>query len=203
MPLAAVRAKDIAFVISISGAGVPAAETTIDQVRNEMTPRGMRPQGIEQIVALMKLQYEFARTGEGWEEYAATREKMAARLGGPPPDTFPGTRDHPSWQIIRRLYFYDPAPTLRRLQTPTLALFGELDNNVIAEKNKSAWETALRVGGNHDYTLVILPKANHLLLEAKVGNNAEMPMLQRFLPLYFTIVHDWLAKRLRAFRASR
>ena len=37
MPLAAVRAKDIAFLISISGAGVPAAETTIDQARNEMT----------------------------------------------------------------------------------------------------------------------------------------------------------------------
>jgi hypothetical protein len=26
----------------------------------------------------------------------------------------------------------------------------------------SAWETALKAGGNRDYTLVILPKANHL-----------------------------------------
>ena len=42
MPLAAVRAKDIAFLISISGAGVPGAETTIDQARNEMTMTGMR-----------------------------------------------------------------------------------------------------------------------------------------------------------------
>src|SRR5690348_10120628 len=39
MPLAAMRAKDIAFLISISGAGVPAAETTIDEARNEMTAR--------------------------------------------------------------------------------------------------------------------------------------------------------------------
>ena len=30
MPLAAVYAKDIAFLISVSGAGVPPAETTID-----------------------------------------------------------------------------------------------------------------------------------------------------------------------------
>lgn len=29
--------KDIAFLISISGAGVSAAETTIDEARNEMT----------------------------------------------------------------------------------------------------------------------------------------------------------------------
>ena len=203
MPLAAVRATDMAFLISISGAGVPAAVTTIDQVQNEMTARGMRPEGIAAIIELMKLQYRFAQTGEGWDEYAAAREKAAARLGGSPPDTFPGTPDHRYWQFIRRLYFYDPAPTLRQLQTPTLALFGELDNNIMAEKNRRAWEAPLNAGGNRDYTLRILPRGNHLLLEANVGSNAEMPSLQRFVPEYFTTVRDWLAKRIRGFGTSR
>ena len=81
MPLAAVRAKDLAFVISISGAGVPPADTTIDQARNEMTARGMKPETVADIVAIMKLQYQFARTGQGWDEYAAAREKLAARIG--------------------------------------------------------------------------------------------------------------------------
>jgi pimeloyl-ACP methyl ester carboxylesterase len=85
--------------------------------------------------------------------------------------------------------FYDPAPTLQRLQTPTLALFGELDNNFLAEKNKSDWEAALKAGGNRDYTLRILPKANHLQLEAKVGTNAEMapdrPDRIECVPLFF------------------
>ena len=63
MPLAAVRAKDLAFLISISGAGLSPAETTIDQTGNEMTARGMKPQTIADIVAIMKLQYQFARTG--------------------------------------------------------------------------------------------------------------------------------------------
>ena len=202
MPLAALRAKELAFLISISGAGIPAAETTIDQAQNEMTARGMRPEVIQQIIGLMKLQYEFARSGRGWAEYASAREKIATRIGRAP-DTYPGTPDHPYWQFIRRLYFYDPAPTLRRLQIPVLALFGELDNNIVAEKNKAAWETALKASRNQDYTLRILPKANHLLLEAKVGSNAEMPSLQRFVPVYFATVHDWLAKRIRGFGASR
>jgi len=202
MPLAAVRAKDIAFLISISGAGVPPAETTIDQARNEMTMTGMPRQNVEMIIALLKLQYEFARTGQGWEAYAAAREKLAARMGKPP-DTFPGTKDHPQWQFIRRLYFYDPAPTLRQLQTPVLAVWGELDNNVVAGKNKAAWEAALRIAGNRDYTLRILPKANHSQFEAKVGSNAEAPKLQRFVPAYFTTIQDWLAIRTRGFRASR
>jgi pimeloyl-ACP methyl ester carboxylesterase len=200
MPLAAVRAKDIAFLISVSGAGVPAAETTIDQARNEMTARGMKPETVEQIVGVMKLQYEFARTGRGWEPYAAARAQLAARLGRPP-ETFPATPDHPYWGFIRRLYFYDPAPTLRQLRVPTLAIFGELDNNILAEKNRAAWESALRAGGHGDYTLLILPKANHLQLEAKVGSNAEMPSLQRFVPGYSTTVRDWLARRIRGFGA--
>jgi pimeloyl-ACP methyl ester carboxylesterase len=202
MPLAAVRAKDIAFLISVSGAGLPAAETTIDQAQNEMTARGMKPQTVEQIVGIMKLQYQFARTGEGWNEYTAARQKLATQIGRPP-DTFPETPDHPYWNFIRRLYFYDPLPTLRLLQVPTLALFGELDNNIVAAKNKAAWDAALGAAGNRDYTSRILPSANHIQLQAKVGNNAEMASLQRFVPDYSTTIQDWLANRIRGFRNSR
>jgi pimeloyl-ACP methyl ester carboxylesterase len=200
MPLAAVRAKGIAFLISISGAGVSPAETTIDQAQNEMTMSGMPRRNVEPIISLMKLQYEFARTGHGWEEYAAARGQLAARMGSPP-STFPGTPDDRYWQYIRRLYSYDPVPILGQLRVPALALFGELDNNIVAEKNKSAWEAALKAGNNPDYTLRILPRANHLQLEAKVGNNAEMTSLQRFVPAYFETIQGWLAQRIRGFKA--
>ena len=89
MPIAAVRSKDVAFLISISGAGVPPAETTLDQARNEMTMTGMPREMVEAIIGVLTLQYQFARTGRGWDEYAAAREKLVARLGKPP-DTIPG-----------------------------------------------------------------------------------------------------------------
>jgi hypothetical protein len=202
MPLAAVRTKDVAFLISISGAGVTPAETTIDQARNELTMTGMPAATVADIIGLIKLQYEFARTGNGWTEYAAAREKLAARMG-PPPDTFPGTPDHPQWQVIKRTYFYDPTPTLRQLTVPTLAIWGQLDNNIMADKNKPAWDAALKTAGNRDYILVVVPKANHDMLEAKVGSNAEIKSLQRFVPSYFTTIEDWLAKRIRGFAARR
>jgi pimeloyl-ACP methyl ester carboxylesterase len=183
---------------AIGAAALLAAETTLDQARNEMTMTGMPPQTVEQVMGLLNLQLAYARTGEGWDEYAATREKMVAKMGAAP-DTIPGTPEHPYWQFIKRLYFYDPAPTLRQLQVPTLALFGELDNNIMPEKNKAAWEAALKAGGNRDYTLVVLPKGNHEQFEAKVGSNAEMPSLQRMVPAYFTTIQDWLAKRIRGF----
>ena len=79
MPLAAVRSKDVAFLISISGAGVPPAETTIDQARNELTMTGMPAATVADIVALIRLQYDFARTGNDWDGYAAARENLAAQ----------------------------------------------------------------------------------------------------------------------------
>jgi hypothetical protein len=48
----------------------------------------------------------------------------------------------------------------------------------------------------------ILPGADHMLLEAKVGNNAEIPTLQRFSPTYFTTAQDWLAKRIHGFQSA-
>jgi dienelactone hydrolase len=203
MPLAATRAKDLAFLISICGAGVSGAETTIDQARNEMVANGMRPQMIDQIVELMTLQYEYLRTGEGWSQYVATRERIVARMGDNPPEAFPATQDHPYLQFIRPLIQYDPAPTIRQLQLPVLALFGELDNNIMAEKNHAAWEAALKAGGHRDYTLRILPRANHALLEARVGSNAEMKSLQRFVPAYSAMVLDWLSRRVNGFDATK
>jgi uncharacterized protein len=197
MPLAATRATDLAFLISIAGAGVSGTETTIDHARNEMVANGMRPQMIDQIVELMRLQYDYLRTGQGWDQYVATRERIVARMGGNPPEAFPATQDHPYLQFIRPLIVYNPAPTIRQLQLPVLALFGELDNNIMAEKNRAGWEAALKAGGHRDYTLRILPKANHSMLEARVGNNAEIRSLQRFVPAYFEIVLAWLSEHVK------
>ena len=76
-----------------------------------------------------------------------------------------------------------------------------LDNNVLPDKNKDAWEAALKAGGNPDYTLRILAAANHGMFEARVGNNKEMASLQRFVPAYAVTVEEWLAKRITGFRA--
>jgi pimeloyl-ACP methyl ester carboxylesterase len=205
MPLAAIRAKDIAFLISISGAGVPVAETVLDQARNEMMLGNTPLPVIDQIIALMKLELEFARTGQGWETYIATRQKLAAmaKAAGadwPPPEGFPETRDDKYWGYMRRLYFYDPVPALRQLTAPTLAIFGELDANIVAPKNSAAWDALLKAAGNRDYTIRILPKANHVQFEAKTGSTTEIPTLRGFVPEYSTTVQDWLAHHITGFQ---
>ena len=135
MPLAALRTNNLAFLISVSGAGVSAAETTIDEARNEMTSARMPPDAIERVIRLMRLEYEYARTGQGWAGYTAARSELVSRFGKAP-DTFPAAQNDLYWRTIRRLYLYDPADTLRHMRVPTLASFGELDDNIMAEKNR-------------------------------------------------------------------
>jgi len=69
----------------------------------------------------------------------------------------------------------------------------------VANKNKEAWDAAMKASGNRDYTAVILPKANHAQWAAKIGSNAEFASLNGFLPVYFSTIQNWLAKRVRGF----
>jgi pimeloyl-ACP methyl ester carboxylesterase len=121
---------------------------------------------------LIQLQYRYAGTGQGWDEYIAARQALVDRMGRAPPN-FPDGRDNAQWSVIRKVYLYDPAPPLGRLRTPVLAIFGELDSNIIAGEEQSGVATPSNCGGERYFTLRILPKADHLQLEVKTGSNAE------------------------------
>ena len=171
-------------------------EESLDSMPNELRMTGMPADLITELVNLFKLQCAYARTGEKWEEYMAAIEKLRARMGGAPPKNVPTTRDDPFWGYMRRIYFYNPVPTLEKLRCPTLAIFGGLDNNVVAGKNQAAWEGALRRGGNPDFKTVVLAGANHDMLAARLGSGAEMPSLQGLVPEYSRTVGNWLAARI-------
>jgi pimeloyl-ACP methyl ester carboxylesterase len=195
-PLVASRSKEIAFVISVSGAGVTPGEETLDYMQSELRINEVPENEIAEAVSLIKLSYDYARAGEGWNEYFAARKGLENRAWLPYIGA-PATRDDPQWLFIRLNYFYDPTPALKNLHCPALALFGGLDQNVLPDKNKAKWEAALQAGGSRDYTLLVLPKGNHVLMEAKVGSTEEFPLLQRFVPEYFTTVLDWMSHRIR------
>ena len=195
-PLVASRSKEIAFVISVSGAGVTPGEETLDYMQSELRMNEVPANEIAEAVSLIKLSYHYAQTGQGWNEYFAARKGLENRAWLPYIGA-PATRDDSQWAFMRLNYFYDPIPALRNVHCPALALFGGLDQNVLPEKNKPMWEAALREGGNRDYTLLVLPKGNHVLMEAKVGSTEEFPLLQRFVPEYFTTVLNWMSRRIR------
>ena len=98
VPTAAVRAPEIAFIVCVAGAGVPAAETSLDHARLEMEASGTPPRGGERFIEIMTLQYGYGWAGQGWNDYITARRALASRLGTGP-DNIPGTRDDPYWDL--------------------------------------------------------------------------------------------------------
>ena len=97
----------------------------------------------------------------------------------------------------------NPAPTLRQLRVPTLALFGELDNNIMADKNKAAWDTALQAGGHRGLHAAHSPEGESLSVR---GEGWKQRRNGRRCSGSCRVLHhhpNWLAKRMRGFGPSR
>jgi dienelactone hydrolase len=94
------------------------------------------------------------------------------------------------------VYRFDPLPTLARVKCPVLGLFGSLDTSTPAPRAARNMETTLRAAGNRDVTVRIFERANHPLMDARTGGNAEVPSLTQMTPELFGTLRTWLSARL-------
>jgi pimeloyl-ACP methyl ester carboxylesterase len=130
------------------------------------------------------LNFRYQRTGSNWNEVEAAR-KTDRNKPWYNANPFLGndiSGANKFWQLI---WNYDPVPVLRKVHCPVLAIFGELDPAVPAQKSADIWKTALAEAGNHDVVIKIFPHADHEILD---------PRTDAPLPGFFTLLHDWLLK---------
>src|SRR5262249_46170760 len=66
---AAARSKDVAFIIVVSGGGIPSWESEVYRVEAEMRAEKFPEEAIKNAVAFMQQKFEVARTGQGWEQF--------------------------------------------------------------------------------------------------------------------------------------
>jgi len=189
-PLAAAGGDEIAFVVLFVAPAVsPAAQETTRRL-NLMRARGLTEADVSAGQDYLDLLWRYARTGEGWAEYRAARAEMEERgwldylLG-------PGAPEGPDWEWMRLNMFYDPVPTLERLNVPVLAIYGERDDNVVADINVPILEAALRRAGNSDCRIVVVPGADHSL---RLVEERGQPLHRRrgYAPEVWSTVLAWL-----------
>ncbi|MGE0709882.1 MAG: alpha/beta hydrolase family protein [Planctomycetota bacterium] len=97
---------------------------------------------------------------------------------------------------FRTFLRYDPAPALRQVRCPVLALNGALDLQVDAQQNLPVIARELEAGHNPDYAAIKLPGLNHLFQTCRTGAPAEYGKLEEtFSPLALQTVGDWLRVR--------
>lgn len=155
--------SNVAFVVVQSAPVVSAATQHLYQVDRIMTAGGVPPAIRDSARKYVLLQHRYSVSGEGWAEYAATREANRASpplamLGGPP------TPDDWWWAWWRTKMAFEPVSAWERVSVPVLALWGERDENVPVEESRAALDDALRRADNRDATLRVIGGADHDLV---------------------------------------
>lgn len=91
---------------------------------------------------------------------------------------------------------FDPAPYLRKVKAPVLAISGTNDSQTPAEPNLAAIKAGLAAGGNTSFTEVILPKLNHFMQTSITGAYDEPYTLEEtFSPAALKVIGDWLGQQ--------
>ncbi|MDH3735167.1 MAG: alpha/beta hydrolase [Gemmatimonadota bacterium] len=212
-PLAAERSESVAFVILLAGTSVPGSEIIFEQGAAIARAEEQSEEQIEDGMALQRQIFTAMAAGEDMEQFrddieAVVREQMAnapaENLEGvvADPEEFVKSQVNTQMTQIKTPWFqyfitYDPADALRQTTVPALALFGELDLQVLPAQNRGPMAEAL--GGNPDVTFHTFPRANHLFQEAVTGSPTEYATLERgFVPGFLEMISDWILERMGA-----
>jgi fermentation-respiration switch protein FrsA (DUF1100 family) len=98
---------------------------------------------------------------------------------------------------MRFILAYDPAPSLRKVRAPVLALAGSKDTVVPPDFNLPALREAL--AADADVTIVVLPGLNHFFQPAETGSPKEMSRIEQTLaPEAVSTLVSWVGARTSA-----
>lgn len=198
-PLVASRSNDVMFIILHAGASVTPAQQGLMAIDSELRAYGLPEEEIKLAIEYYKLNDDFTRSGEGWDKLQDSYQKAQARNAEWLLEE-PQSKDHWFRQMYRMIMDFDSVLLWEKVTCPVLAFFGELDRAVPPGATKQHLENALKKAGNKDYTIVVLPKANHVFLKAETGVRSEYPQLKSFVASYFNTMADWLFKRVKVKR---
>lgn len=198
-PIAMASNKDVAFLVMLAGPGTGLEQLLLSQRRLIGATMGMSEAEINRAEPVIASLFKGLASGATYEEglaaakAALTPEAMQAL--GVPADT---DKSLVMAQIgnpwFRYFLKYDPAPNLRAITVPVLALNGSLDRQVPPVENLAAIKAA--TSANKDVTIVELPGLNHLFQTAKTGAVGEYAQIEETMaPAALEQMAGWIEKR--------
>jgi dipeptidyl aminopeptidase/acylaminoacyl peptidase len=201
LPLAASMSKDVAFIIPVSGPGISPKEQGIYTMENQLKADGFSAEDIARAkdfrVLFDKLAQDDASVQKLSELIDKFKDDAWFKFLSQAVDDW-----EKSFAFAKKIAQenYEPIPVLEKVKCPVLAIWGELDMLVPAQKSKEIFEKALKKSENKDLTLKIFPNADHNLTLTKTGGWKEQAENLRngklqLAPGYFELMGDWLKKR--------
>ncbi len=203
-PLAAAKSPDVAFIVLMAGTGVPGEQILVKQSQLMGRAAGRSEQEVARNLEIQLAMIQIVKTETNpqlaerklWdlidEKMAEMSDDERTRAGI--------TRTFLEAQVrmvnspwLRFFVSYDPAPALRRVRCPVLAVNGSLDLQVPPREDLEAISKALREGGNRDFKVVELPGLNHLFQTARTGAVSEYSRIEETIaPKALELIASWI-----------
>ncbi|MFL5565760.1 MAG: alpha/beta hydrolase family protein [Gemmatimonadaceae bacterium] len=195
--IAKVAAADpqIAFLVSISGSGISAADQETYRTGALMKADGFSDADIARARAFQRQKFQVAKTGLGWDALDSAMKQLRADSTRwfPGYGTGAATRSLASLRMYGVLQFnYDPTRDLRMIKAPVLVIMGERDRVFPPQLVIDRMRNALRVGGNNHYSARIIQNAGHGLTSIQtIGGR---PFRAAISPLFLTTLESWVSR---------
>lgn len=171
-PLAADMNPDVDFLVLLAAPGVRGDEVLLSQLHAIAVADGADASALAHVDAINRAAVDIARDGDDPESIERELRTLLKDEGLSEPELESAI----AALVIPWMRFFlnhDPAPVLRRISQPVLALNGSRDVQVLPDLNLPAIEAALQAGGNTDVTTQVLDGLNHMFQHAKTGSPME------------------------------
>jgi len=197
-PLAAADSEHVAWVVLLAAPGVNMLELVASQTAAMALAQGANPTELSRV---MPINRQLWRTVAEAENTDHARARLDALLTpevltslGASPERKPQLIASLLRPWLRYLLRFDPAPHLRALEVPVLAINGSLDMQVSAADNLAAIRVAL--AGHADAMITELPGLNHLFQTAATGALGEYRDIEETMaPAALEMISDWILQR--------
>lgn len=202
-PMAAVKSKDVAYIVLLAGPGIPgheilALQTGLINKANGMDDEKLKLEldqlkGAMDIVMYTKDLSEMRSKLTDFIREAIKKHPESVPKGLTEEELIKNNVESLATPWMQFFLKYDPAVNLTKVKCPVLALNGERDLQVPPKEDLAAIGKYLKQAGNKNFKTKEMPGLNHLFQECKTGAPAEYAAIeQTFSPSALEEVSGWI-----------
>jgi pimeloyl-ACP methyl ester carboxylesterase len=197
-PMAAVRSRDVAFVVLMAGPGIVGDKLLLMQ--NGLIGAAECQKQVKESVARTAGLFAIAKNESDPQAAQKKMDTEQAKIADAARKSLEAQLNAGAAQLkglvtpwFRFFLNYDPRPTLMKVRVPVLAINGSTDTQVPATEDLAAIDHALKDGGNRDYKIVLLPNLNHLFQTSSTGAPSEYGEIEETIaPIALQTIGDWI-----------
>jgi uncharacterized protein len=203
-PIIASSNKEIAFIISLAGTGVPGEQILLTQAADINRSSGIDEKKTDESISVNKKLFEVLKKESdnklASEKMLEVYKQILAEKKTTPEETekslkqIQASLDPAGLTWMRYFLITDPARFWKKVNCPVLALNGSKDLQVAADVNLPAIEKAIKSGGNQNVKTVKPEGLNHMFQHSATGLPSEYGNIEEtFSPEALKIITDWIS----------